>query len=312
MGSILNYPQEVASDHMYSEFPPVQHFIQFTSREILPLNESIFQTVKNGNVSADGVTYTNPEPTHTINLYIPPDLAQNISISYDNITLPIFNTVALANLPGQIANGNWEGIAAMGSGLAPNILAGLFEVIKGAAGKVPILNKVIDPLAANAVSLAAKAAGMSINPHLTTLFKHVNLREFSFNYIFQPRSEKEADQVEKIIAAFKEGALPSVNSNSAAFLVYPNEFTINCISKEVKKNEDEEGGTSSSTKDNRFLFKTRPCVLNNISILYNHNGQFATFQSKEYDGMPVAMAMRLDFTETSALTRDMVKQKLAY
>jgi hypothetical protein len=55
---------------------------------------------------------------------------------------------------------------------------------------------------------------------------------------------------------------------------------------------------------NQFLFKTKKCVLEDISIDYTGNGSFATF----YDGSPVETRLSLRFRETVFIDKNAVSQ----
>jgi hypothetical protein len=55
---------------------------------------------------------------------------------------------------------------------------------------------------------------------------------------------------------------------------------------------------------NQFLFKTKKCVLEDISIDYSGGGSFTTF----YTGAPVEIRLSLKFTETVIIDQNAVAE----
>lgn len=58
------------------------------------------------------------------------------------------------------------------------------------------------------------------------LFKGVNFREFTFDYDFAPKSEKEAEDVLNIIRMFRHHMLPEFYDTAEFMYIYPSEFDI--------------------------------------------------------------------------------------
>lgn len=124
------------------------------------------------------------------------------------------------------------------------------------------------------------------NPRKEQLFRDVGLREFNISYIFAPRSESEAKNVESIIKQFKYHAHPSPKDDGGFLLNYPSEFDI------VHYYKGEENG---------HLPKHTTSVLKRVSVDYsNGNENFTFFEN----GMPSIIKMDLTFAEIAMLTKE--------
>ena len=130
-------------------------------------------------------------------------------------------------------------------------------------------------------------SGTAINPFKTTLFKSVNLREFTFNYKFMAKSKNEADNIRNIIRIFKVHMHPEFSA-SKIFLTHPSEFNIVYYYKGV---------------ENPNFNKISTCVLLKMDVDSGAD-QLATFQ----DGMSVEINMTLHFRETEMLTREKIQE----
>lgn len=132
-----------------------------------------------------------------------------------------------------------------------------------------------------------KMAGTAINPFKTVLFKQVDLRNFTFNYKFMPRSKKEASNVLDIIKTFKYHMHPEFAADKV-FLTHPSEFNIIFYYKGV---------------ENDNWNKISTCVLTNLEVDAGTE-QLASFE----DGMSVEINMKLSFKETEMLTKERIAE----
>ena len=134
--------------------------------------------------------------------------------------------------------------------------------------------------------------GMVRNPMLEMIYKSPNFRTFSFDFIFYPRDEKEALEVQRIVERLRFHQAPE--KAAGAFLMPPSEFDIKFYY----------GGTQ-----NPNIPPISTCVLETINIDYAPNG-FSAYEvpnesqpSLGRTGMPVAMKVSLAFKETTYLTK---------
>ena len=124
--------------------------------------------------------------------------------------------------------------------------------------------------------------GQVFNPNLELLFTGPNLREFTFQYLFTPRSQGEAGQVIGIIKTLKKYMLPRTQSSNQGedsfFLKSPRIFRL----------EYQNDGSPHP-----FLNKFKDCALVSCGVEYTPQGTYATFP----DGVMHAYRVSLNFTE---------------
>jgi hypothetical protein len=188
-----------------------------------------------------------------ISLYIPDSVTFDYSATYGEIVLnPLAEGNALTNLPG-ISGMAAKAVASVGSN----------EVTK----------------------LFLKAQGLAINPNQQVMFDSISLREFSFEFIFMPKSKQETDDVKDIIKAFKMFSRPrTVEGTYGMIFVPPSIFKIDFRFLNGR---------------NQYVNKVADSVCTNVEVDYTPNG-WSTHQ----DGSPVNIKMKLQFKELSLIDRD--------
>ena len=144
----------------------------------------------------------------------------------------------------------------------------------------------VNGTAGNATSLAF---GVTVNPNTRTVFKGVNIREFSFQFKFIPKSAMEAKEVEKIIKRFRGYAYPDpirVGGISAGYK-YPHMFELDLF-------YENDAGFKK-----RIGTKMKKCHLKAISTSYNSSSMVY-----HADGYPVEIDLSLNFVEERTLNRE--------
>jgi hypothetical protein len=139
------------------------------------------------------------------------------------------------------------------------------------------------------------ATGAVVNPLLEVLYKSPQFRSFQYDFLFYPRDEREAVEVQKIINTLQYHQAPEFDQSSAgSLLIPPSEFDIEFY--------------YSGTK-NTNLPQIGNCVLKSIQVNYAPNG-FSAYEVPGQSavlggtGMPVAIQMSLQFQETTYLTKN--------
>lgn len=128
------------------------------------------------------------------------------------------------------------------------------------------------------------------NPYKEQFFKSMDNRTFTFDYVFAPKNEKEAETVfgrTGIINKFAYHMHPEL-SKSGYFFNYPAEFSIVYY---------------FNGRENRFVRKVSSCALTNMSVDYGAEG-FTTFAN----GHPSYATLRLTFLELELLTTQRIYQ----
>jgi len=133
------------------------------------------------------------------------------------------------------------------------------------------------------------------NPYKEQLFKSMGFRQFSFQYQFSPKNEKEAESVQAIISLFKENMHPDV-SEDGMMLIYPSEFSI-----EFHRRVDD-----NTSEINTNLPKISTCALKNCKVTYGPDGMLNTFKNSK--GMPTETTMELQFVELETLTSKRIRE----
>jgi hypothetical protein len=223
--------------------------------------------------------------TDSIALYMPNTLNFTHTQGYSDLELGS-ETAALLGAVGKVGLEGGVDPTQKGRNLSPFLLQ------KIASGL--LANKLIDsPKAATAAFIGA--TGLTQNPQLELIYTTPSFRDFRFSFMFYPRSEQEAEEVQKLIRRLKFHQAPEVKSGSAGyFLVPPSEFDI-------------EFYYNGQINPNIPTIST--CVLTSIDMDYAPNG-FHTFETPGDNspqlgktGMPTAIRMDLSFKETEIMTK---------
>jgi hypothetical protein len=227
--------------------------------------------------------------TDSIAIYLPPDIKDSTSASYNNaaemgvIGLAAAGAVdftrAMARNDFAAASGALLGTA---SGIAKEALKRMgSEFVGGVSG--------VDPEAIT--GFANKAFGQATNPYMEVIFEKVGMRTFSYNFTFSPRNEAETADVQKIIKIFRFHMLPELQGTNERFLTLPSTFDIHYM-YQMKAEVAEE---------NSFYSKIATCVLSGVDVDYAPDG-VKSFAS----GAPTQIKMGLNFMETEMLTKQHV------
>jgi len=151
----------------------------------------------------------------------------------------------------------------------------------------------------DAVGVAGAREAFEINraeviaDRMELAFKNVNRRNFQYTFKMIPKNEKEADEIRKIIYAFKFNMLPEMTSGRAGNTMgFPNTFDIEY---------------RFLGKDNDYVSRVSTCVLETMTVAYGGD-RFKTFAPRD-DGAPVVeTSLTLSFKELELITRERVAE----
>jgi hypothetical protein len=240
--------------------------------------------------------------TDVISLYMPDSLEATYNASWEEMSLSALgptltslraiDQIAGANKGGDFSSvgaaiktvgnsGNYASSSPEVTLLATNLASGLGLDSKAGidAGKLQ--------------QVLLKGQGYALNPQVQFIFNQVDFRSFSLSFIFTPKSQQEADTVNKIIATFKRHFAPKFQqgkstSNESMFLIPPSTFELKF---------------KIGQKENTYIPKYGECVLENMSVNYTPNG-FAVYST----GVPVQTQLSLSFKEIVIVDRDSLDQ----
>jgi len=143
--------------------------------------------------------------------------------------------------------------------------------------------------------VAFASTGRVINPLLDLIYTAPAFRDFRFDFMFYPRSEKESLEVQRLINRLYFHQAPEIDLKSRGFfLIPPSEFDIKFY---------------YNGKINPNIPSISTCVLTSMDVDYAPSGFSAYEVPGDYvpqmgrTGMPVAIRLSLQFKETEVLTK---------
>ena len=159
--------------------------------------------------------------------------------------------------------------------------------LKAGASIVSKFGLNVDPAA-----YLSRATGTVVNPNLELLFQGPKLRSFQFQIKMTPRSQKEANNIRRIIKFFKKGmsAQRSNASETSFFLGAPNVFQIKFM---------------SNGRQLRSITQIKTCALTNFTVDYTADGLYATYEDSSANGsQPIATNITMSFSELTPIYED--------
>lgn len=134
------------------------------------------------------------------------------------------------------------------------------------------------------------ATGRVINPQLEMLYRSPLFREFVFDFRLVPRSRDDARRISDIVRNFKYYSSPSFcGTTTGRYYVPPAKIAFTFFNSEGNFND--------------ALFRSKQCVITNLSVDYAPNG-YATHD----DDYPVETRMQLTLRETAMITREDINE----
>ena len=154
-------------------------------------------------------------------------------------------------------------------------------------------------LGGDLVGAKDKISNQAQNPFIETMFSGMPFRKFAWSWKFTPKNPKEVEEVYNIIKTFKFHMLPEFPSDNrfGRYFVVPAEFDIFYMFR---------------GEENQWINKIARCVLTSMSINYAPTA-YQTFRPIEnVDNLsgapPTEIDMNLNFTETSLITKEDIKE----
>jgi hypothetical protein len=223
-----------------------------------------------------------------IALYMPDTLQYTYTQSFDELSLG-------GELGGQALAAGSAGLDAFKEGGTFSAAKSVFKSA-GMVGAQKGIEAVGTLTGSSQTAQVAAAAllGAVQNPLLEMIYKSPSFRSFQFDFMFYPRDEKEAYEVQQIIEKMRFHQAPEFSKDTQGFLIPPSEFDIRFYY----------GGSQ-----NPNIPSIATCVLTTINVNYAPNG-FSAYEipgesapALGRTGMPVAIQMTLEFKETIYLTK---------
>jgi len=214
-------------------------------------------------------------PGNTISLYLPGGIEYSDGLQYEEVGF-----AGIKNLSSASAT---IGTASLG-------------LLRKAAGVADKAAGLLGQESLNAGRALSAELGVVVNPRKEQMFNGIDMRTFSFNFVFIPRNEKEAESMQKIIKCFRFHAHPELSANSA-FFNFPSEF-------DIKFKTYDFSTPSEAVKENPTLPKIGRCFIDKISTNYTPDDVYHAFKN----GVPPKVTLSLSFKEAEYITRNHVNQ----
>ena len=132
--------------------------------------------------------------------------------------------------------------------------------------------------------MLALSRGQVYNPNVELLYQQPQFRQFSFNFDFVPKNERDANAMNQIILNFKKWSAPKDLENGMFEVPYV---------WQVKYH--------TGSGENEFMNKFKPAACMNVSVVAN---QATDMHVSHVDGAPVQTSLGLFFKETDIILRD--------
>ena len=219
----------------------------------------------------------------TIALYFPPSIEQKYSLQYNEQEITVQAAFGAEVIQGFMNKGfNRETFK---------------EAIKtGMAGAKQAINimgiNALDTIAGGSKALIALNRGKVIAPKMEVMFEGIGKRSFSYSFTFTPTSEQEANEVQKIIQAFRFHASSDYADDFGFELEIPDQFEIEYYTK--------------GNQPNGYLHKIGTCVLESVDVTYG--GDKMTWHETNSKGAsPTKTTMALSFRELMTVTKTAIE-----
>ena len=253
----------------------------------------------------------------TISLYMPDSLQINHNANYSDISMT--DTLGLtgiaANAYSDSKNRKDEANFLTQSGYGRAFTADIISKI--AQGKLGMDGE-------NVKDVLKNASGIYTNPQIQLVYKGIELRTFSLQFTFTPKSSQEAKATKDIIDTFTFYSVPgksaAIAGNSGQYLTPPQLMSIKFLFLGKNGIAGSISNVFSSALNNLGLntltsnptqtikngqeakvMTVSECVLTSVGVDYAPNG-WASFN----DGYPVQTTLSLSFQETEIMTKDKV------
>ena len=220
-----------------------------------------------------------------ITLYMPPSVQVSYGAEYTDTEIGAAAAIG-AQAYQDIVGGKSLGDTVNKSlkSLGPEIGDGMIRKALGAIDMIPGLE--------GAMEVVEMQRGFIKAPRMELAFKGIPKRSFQYDFKMLPKSAEEAEEIQKIVKAFKLNMLPEMVQGSANRLTMPNTFDIQYM---------------YAGAENQYLHKISTCVLETMNVTYGGD-RYKTFEANANGAPPVEVAISLAFKEMDLITREKANQ----
>lgn len=215
--------------------------------------------------------------THAIALYMPPSVSVSYGADYQDTEIGAGAAIGAAAFDDIMSGQSLASTANTAlKSLGPEMADGMIRMALGAIDMVPGLE--------GAMEIVEMKRGYIRAPQLELAFKGIPKRSFTYDFKMIPKSKAEADEIQKIILAFKTNMLPTMLDGSVRRQIIPSTFDIQYMYKDGI---------------NENLHKISRCVMESMNVTYGGD-RYKTYE----EGVPVETAISLSFKEMDLITAE--------
>ena len=220
-----------------------------------------------------------------ITMFMPADVKVSYKANYTDTSIGSL-TQAASQIIGEYVN--------QGSVSGDTIQKNAGDVFKavGIDGIVNLLSNV--PSLGGAREALEMGMGAIVADRMEMAFKGIDKRKFSYTFKMLPRSEKEANEVKRIIDMFKFHMLPEMldRNTRGRLMSYPSTFDIKYM---------------YMGNDNTYLNKVSECYLESMDVDYGGD-RYKTHEGNANGAPPIETTITLQFGEIELITRERAEQ----
>ena len=236
-------------------------------------------SLKNSSIQMKNASTTRMDTM--IALYMPPSVQVSYDVKYGDQEIGAMAETGAAAIKAFMAN---QG------GPMDKFKSAIGAGAKGAgAGLMAYGMKEVAGLVQGADAIIAIERGQVITPRMELMFEGMGRRSFSYSFIFIPKSEQEAEVIEKIVQTFKFHMAPDFSNeytsgaDGVREMTIPDHFNIRYMYK---------------GKENDHLNKIATCALKSMNVDYGAE-RFTGYAS----GRPQTTKISLNFTEFNIMSK---------
>ena len=219
--------------------------------------------------------------TDSVAMYLPPNVEDNTIANYND---------AKTGVAGFLVASGFDAQGKDAKAIAESVIGSMEGILKDTTMRaIGVVGELFG--AEGTEGLAKKAFGEADNPYMEVLFDSMQLRTFTYNFQFAPRSEKESYEVQRIIQLFRFHMAPELRPGVNRYLGLPSTFDIHYMFL----------SSAGIASENNFYNRIATCVLQDCSVNYTPGG-VKSFE----DGGPTQTTMKLSFKEIQLLTKEKI------
>ena len=234
-------------------------------------NELLLKAGMSSDAGSHGSVNPASEPVYDIFLYLPPQLADSMKVSYTEGEAGVMEAM-FAKL---FTTGNDDDQVKDMTGGNNVDMGELMKMFKSVLPGAKIIQS---------------ATGNMINPMKFQTLENVTFRTYSYKFTMKPTTKDEALEIRNIVTAFRHSMLPGVAGENDRIWTFPNEWAIKFV------------GPISDWVDFPLT-----CVCTGCDVDYGGGGSVTMME----DGAPASIDLTLEFAETSQLNRQRYAREVA-